>query len=99
MNGDFSIGGALWPGTSKLLEETGELQQVLGKLIGSGGKTNHYDGSDLRLRLIEEIADVIAAVRFFQEVNMTDAERSKIAERVERKFALFQQWHELPPKW
>jgi hypothetical protein len=26
--GDFSIGNAVWPGTSKLLEEMGELQQV-----------------------------------------------------------------------
>lgn len=33
-SGDFSIGGTLWPGLSKLIEECGEVLQVGGKLIG-----------------------------------------------------------------
>lgn len=92
-HGDFSIGSDLWPGTSKLLEETGELQQVLGKLIGSHGEVQHFDGSNLRERLVEEIADVAAAARFFQEVNLTKEEREQIAARCERKVALFKKWH------
>lgn len=34
--GPFSIGSTTWPGVSRVLEELGELGQVLGKLIGSG---------------------------------------------------------------
>jgi hypothetical protein len=56
-SGDFSIGGEVWPGTSKVLEEMGELGQVLGKLIGSHGNINHFDGSNLEERLVEEIGD------------------------------------------
>jgi hypothetical protein len=33
----FAIGSDAWPGTSKLLEEQGELVQVLGKLMATGG--------------------------------------------------------------
>lgn len=44
-NGDFSLGSKVWPGTSKLLEEMGELQQVLGKLIAVAGSTEHWDGA------------------------------------------------------
>jgi len=38
-SGDFSIGSAVWPGVSKVIEEMGELQQVLGKLIAVAGDT------------------------------------------------------------
>lgn len=90
-SGDFSIGSAVWPGTSKVIEEMGELQQVLGKLIATGGDTQHWDG-DLRKRLIEEIADVTAALVFFQK-NLTLDEVGQVIERAERKFDLFNEWH------
>jgi len=92
-NGEFSIGGQVWPGTSKLVEELGELGQVLGKLIGSHGETDHYDGSDLRQRMVEEIGDVQGAILFFLEHNMTEAEKDRVAERAHKKFELFEKWH------
>ena len=61
-SGDFSIGSKLWPGVSKVIEEMGELQQVLGKLIAVAGETKHWDG-DLRPKLIEEIGDLRAALQ------------------------------------
>jgi hypothetical protein len=92
-SGDFSIGGQVWPGTSKLLEEMGELQQVLGKLVGSHGETAHYDGSDLRRRMVEELADVQAAIAFFQR-NLTSDENNQLFVRYTRKLELFDKWHE-----
>ena len=91
--GEFSIGGTPWPGTSKVLEEMGELTQVLGKLIGSHGETDHYDGSDLRQRLVEEVADVRAALTFFVEFNMTSEEKDRILCRMCEKLTRFNKWH------
>ncbi len=90
-DGSFSIGSRTWPGLSKLIEEIGELGQVLGKLIGRRGKVEHWDGSNLSDRLHEELADVRAAIRFVEEVNGLD--RDRIEERVQVKLALFKQWH------
>jgi hypothetical protein len=92
-SGDFSIGSKVWPGASKLLEEMGELQQAIGKLIATAGETAHWDGSDLRARLIEEMADVRAALEFFQAQNFTADDDDRIAARIERKGRLFSDWH------
>ncbi len=92
-SGDFSIGSQVWPGLSKLLEEMGELQQVGGKLMGTGGKTAHWDGTDLRQRLIEEMSDVLAAIQFFQAKNFTDKDDDRIRARVSEKLQLFATWH------
>jgi NTP pyrophosphatase (non-canonical NTP hydrolase) len=96
-SGDFSIGSAVWPGTSKVIEETGELLQVLGKLIAVGGATEHWDG-DLRKKLVEEAADVAAAVAFFCERNLTPAERDDVEKRIAVKLARFRQWDANPTK-
>jgi len=92
-NGDFSIGSQIWTGLGKLVEEKDELGQVLGKLIGSHGDPNHYDGSNLRKKLVEEIGDLQAALAFFQECNMTLEERKEIWFRTSQKFQLFEKWH------
>ncbi len=91
-SGDFSIGGNVWPGTSKLIEEMGETAQVLGKLIGSHGETAHYDGSDLRQRLVEELGDLQAAIVFFQDQNLTLVEQTAVAIRMRAKVKKFEQW-------
>lgn len=93
-SGDFSIGGRVWPGASKVVEEAGELLQVLGELIATHGHTTHFDGSDLRARLVDELADVEAAMRFFREVNLTPEERTRIETRGIEKHALFHAWHQ-----
>lgn len=87
----FAIGSETWPGTSKLIEEMGELGQVLGKLIATGGETEHWDGSDLRRRSEEEAGDVLAALEFFVETN--GLRLHVIDARFARKLALFRQWH------
>lgn len=87
----FAIGDRLWPGVSKLVEELGELQQVLGKLMGSRGKTAHWSG-DLSMMLVEEIADVLAAIQFVIEKNKLN--KDTIMKRVNAKLATFHKWHE-----
>ena len=87
----YSIGSNVWPGLSKLIEEAGEVQQVCGKLLGTGGDPKHWDGSDLRDRLEEEIGDLIAACMFVQDKNKLSPE--KVGKRIREKIALFDKWH------
>lgn len=92
-SGDFSIGSGVWPGASKVVEEVGELLQVIGKLIATHGDAKHFDGSNLRERVIDEIADVEAALAFFRKQNLTTDEVTREGVRYTEKLALFEQWH------
>lgn len=88
----YTIGAERWPGVAKLAEEAGEFQQVFGKLIATDGEAKHWDGSDLRARLIEEAGDLYAAVLYFAEANdLKDAVEIRAAE----KLARFRGWHNL----
>lgn len=91
-SGDFSIGGRLWPGIGKLVEECGEVLQVCGKLVGSRGAAEHWDGTDLRQRLEVELGDLLAAVNFVADKNGLD--RQAIERQRVKKTALFEEWHE-----
>lgn len=92
-HGDDSIDSGHWPDTSRLLEEMGKLQQVLGKLLGTGGEVNHWDGSNLRERLVEELADLKAAIWLFENFNLTSEEKQAIVRRFHKKLDLFEKWH------
>ncbi len=87
----FSIGSYLWPGISKIIEESGELGKVLGKLMAYP-RERYPDGSDLLGDLHEELADVIAAIEFFCTQNALDAEF--ISKRAIAKVHRFQHWQE-----
>lgn len=81
-----------WKGIFKLQEEMGKLQKVLGKLCAAPDG-NHWDKSiNLAEKLIEEMGDVTAALRYFQMQNLTSAEKYKIEERANHKLRLFVQW-------
>lgn len=56
-----------WIGIFKLMEEIGELQQVLGKLCQTPDGKN-WSG-DLNAKLREELTDVQQAIDFFMLVN------------------------------
>lgn len=90
----FSIGSSAWPGVSKLIEEAGEVVQVCGKLLGANGAVDHWDGTNLRARLEEELADLQAAIHFVtRHCGLSD---DRIRDRAERKLALFEEWHRSP---
>lgn len=91
--GPYSIGSRIWPGLSKLTEEMGEVQQILGKIIATGGKSQHWDGSDLRARLQEELADLLAACEWFGSVNGF-FEDPDFDARIESKIEQYASWHE-----
>lgn len=90
--GPYSIGSNKWSGASKLIEEMGEVQQVLGKLIGSNGDINHFDGTNLKDRLELELGDLSAALLFFIEENKLNDHL--IEKRCTDKLALFSKWRE-----
>lgn len=71
--GPFGYGSSVWPGVAKVIEECGEVQQVCGKLIATGGGLDHWDGTNLRHRLQEEIADLQAALEVVIRLNNLDA--------------------------
>jgi NTP pyrophosphatase (non-canonical NTP hydrolase) len=86
----FGIGSEVWPGLAKVAEEAGELLQVVGKLVATGGRTAHHDGTDLRARLVEECGDLLAAIGYLTAANGLEAE---VAERAAGKREIFDGWH------
>ena len=64
----YAFGGTVWPGLAKLTEEAGEVQQVLAKLIQTGGDPNHWSG-DMIAKLVEELPDLAAALEVFVRLN------------------------------
>lgn len=78
-------------GVAKLIEECGELQQVLGKRLAWWNTDEpHWDGSDLNDRMAEEIGDVMAACEF---VASMFGIRGEVELRRCEKLALFARWH------
>lgn len=87
----FAIGAAVWPGLAKLLEEDGELAQVIGKLMAFPDGQHPDEAGNLRHRLTAEIADVIAACDYAAMVNGLDQEA--IRRRRDAKLRRFLSWH------
>lgn len=92
MKRPYAIGSAHWPGLGKLIEEAGEVQQVCGKLMGTGGEVEHWDGTNLKERLEDELGDLQAALEFVVAANGLDGAR--VGAQAARKLAWFQRWHE-----
>ncbi len=90
----FAFGDKEWPGLAKLNEESGELIQVIGKLMMTHGERAHWEGTDLRRRLIEEMADLAAAIGFVTAHVLTSQEGQVLTARMMEKRAMFEEWHE-----
>lgn len=101
MTKPYEIGSDEWNGLSKLMEEIGELQIVLGtlqqtcgKLMGSGGDINHWSGN-LKEKFIEELGDVYAALDFFTEKNFSDEDITQIADQSINKYYIYNKWQQV----
>jgi NTP pyrophosphatase (non-canonical NTP hydrolase) len=82
-------------GLAKLIEECGELLQAAGKRLAYYHTNEHPDGGDpLDVRLEHEIADVMAACRFY--VQTAGLRADAIAVRSTRKLQRFREWHAMP---
>lgn len=88
----YAIGSMHWPGFAKLLEEDGELAQVIGKILAfpEGGEHPDEEG-DLTERLENEMADLQAAIDYTSQACRLN--RFRIADRKMKKLTLFWQWH------
>lgn len=90
-NQPYGIGSDIWPGLAKLMEEMGELQQVLGKIMACEGKDAIYwDGSSLVPQLIEEMGDVRASLIFFCEAN--GISKQDVHDRADEKLGKYRYW-------
>ncbi len=78
-------------GLAKLIEETGELQQIAGKKLAYYDTDEHPDGQgSLKLRMEHEIADVMAICAFVVERFNLDA--AFISNRADEKLKQYQAW-------
>lgn len=89
----FAFGDKQWPGIAKVAEEFGETLQVIGRLMMMRGERAHWSGADLRLDLIDELADSKAAIEFVEMKVLTEAERVQLNRRMETKVHQFLTWH------
>jgi NTP pyrophosphatase (non-canonical NTP hydrolase) len=78
-------------GLTKLMEECGELIQICAKKSAYMNIDRHPDGSSLKHRLEDEIADVVAALTFV--VEKFDLDVPYMDERSQDKLALYEQWN------
>mgnify|MGYP006375138491 FL=1 len=88
----FALGSTDLPGFSKIVEETGELMQVIGMYMQTRGSDLHWKG-DLRPMLIDELADVVNSIQFFKAHNLTAEEKLYFQRRILQKRKLFESWH------
>jgi hypothetical protein len=88
--GPFAFGAPEWSGIAKLAEELGELQAVLGKLIGTGGDRQHWQG-DLVPQLEEEMGDVGAALEHVLN-RCPHIDKNHVEARWDLKGELFNKW-------
>lgn len=90
----FAFGDRELPGIAKVAEEAGEVIQVIGKLMMTHGMAEHWDGSNLRDRLVQELGDLGAAIEFVVKHALTLEEVERLQERMRDKRAKFEQWHQ-----
>lgn len=88
----FELNSDRWPGLAKLTEESGEVLQVIGKLMANGGEVQHWDGTNLRDRLQAELGQLLAAITFVCE--HCDLDKAVVEKNFETKVALYEKWRE-----
>lgn len=78
-------------GYVKLLEEMMELGIVAAKRISVGGDS-YFDGTDLHLEAMNEIADVLATIDYVLTTNFYAHEIKIIRSRRKAKLATYKGW-------
>lgn len=79
-------------GVAKVIEETGEINQLLGKLIACPDEP-HWDGKGyVKDRLPDEIADGLASLIYFLCNNYDDKVINKVKKRMNSKLKKYNKW-------
>jgi hypothetical protein len=92
MNSTYQVTCPNWPGLAKVVEESGELGQVFGKIVSCGGEVVYpWGGTDLRDKMNEETADLLAAL-LFMVIHSPHLNQEEIFERAQMKFERFVEW-------
>ena len=82
-------------GLTKLIEELGELTAICAKKSAYIDTDEHPDGKgSLKVRMEDEIADVMAAISFVSQ--QFDLDIEKIDYRGRNKVRLYYRWHDDP---
>lgn len=93
MAADFAFGSQVWPGLAKIVEETGELNQVIGKIMAAEGEVNAWlSKEEMVTGLADEIADVMAALQFVIG-HSEHLDMDTIEHRAMKKLEVFEEWH------
>lgn len=83
-----------WTGIAKVVEEMGELQTILGKLMAypEGPHPDERYAEPILDRLHDELGDVMAAIQFFYLSN-PEIDIDRVIERISFKSRRLAQWH------
>jgi len=79
-------------GLPKLVEEMGELNAELGRLMAFPVGDHPNGKGDLMVRIKEEIADVLAAITYLFDHNFTEAEQDAFLDRAHMKYKRFMEY-------
>ena len=79
-------------GLTKLIEECAEVIQVAAKAQALGTLGVHWDGTNLKDLLEDELADVMAATMFVAE--KFNLNQGRMAARADGKLELYHTWDE-----
>jgi NTP pyrophosphatase (non-canonical NTP hydrolase) len=77
-----------WEGIVKVMEESGELTTACAKLCACPNGV-YWDGSDAITAVEDEMADIIAAIRFFCNTNGLRINHERVNEKLDK----FNKWH------
>jgi len=86
----YTMQNTNWPGLAKVIEESGEVLQICGKIMSIRGASIYYKGEDLRSELEDEVGDLLASLTYLIQENKLD--RAKINRRVQYKLARYAIW-------
>jgi NTP pyrophosphatase (non-canonical NTP hydrolase) len=87
----FNIDSVSWPGLSKIIEETSELNTVIAKLMATEGNKEYWEGVNLLDSIEEELGDTLAAILFTLKHN-ADINNFYVLERMQKKLNLYEKW-------
>lgn len=88
---DFAVGSSVRPGLAKLVEETGELGEMAGKVMAFPHEP-HPSGRDVIAEFVTEAGDVLGTLRYIASAN-ADISVGDIERAAERRLQTLLEWH------